>query len=254
MSTELALPLVSALVIGVGAGYVGSLMVLRRMALVGDALSHVALPGIAVALLAEFNPFLGAFGALAIAVVIIWALERRTALPSETIVGIIFTLSLALGLLLTPEPELLEALFGDIADVTMQGVLIAIAAVVVIGALIARQGRTLVLGIVSDDLARTSGRNVSRANLLFMLAVALVVALGIKIAGTLLTGALVIIPAAAARNISGSLTRYMALSAVFGALSGIGGVALAAVTASPPGPLIILTSGVIFGATLLFKR
>ena len=111
------LQLLVGTLIGLGSGYIGSFMVLRRMSLVGDALSHVALPGIAVALLLQINPFIGAFTALLLAILGIWTLERKTELPSETLVGIFFTLSLAVGLLLTPEPELLEALFGDISKI-----------------------------------------------------------------------------------------------------------------------------------------
>src|SRR3990167_8677458 len=113
------LQLITGSLIGLGAGYVGSFMVLRRMSLVGDALSHVALPGIALALLFNLNPFFGAFVALFFAIFGIWILEKKTELPSETLVGVFFTSSLALGLLLTPEPELLEALFGDISQINM---------------------------------------------------------------------------------------------------------------------------------------
>src|SRR3989344_8346080 len=97
---DLYLQLTVAILIGIGAGYLGSFMVLRRMSLVGDALSHVALPGIALALIWDFNPFFGAFTALFLATICIWVLEKRTELPSETLVGILFTLSLAGGLLL----------------------------------------------------------------------------------------------------------------------------------------------------------
>src|SRR3989344_2695540 len=100
MTNPFYLQLITAVLIGIGAGYLGSFMVLRRMSLVGDALSHVALPGIALALLWNFNPFFGAFAALFIATISIWILEKRTELPSETLVGILFTLSLAVGLLL----------------------------------------------------------------------------------------------------------------------------------------------------------
>src|SRR3989338_6265134 len=120
----LFLQFVIAILIGLGAGYVGSFMVLRRMSLVGDALSHVALPGIALSLLININPFFGAFAALFLAILGIWFLEKRTELPSETLVGIFFTLSLALGLLLTPEPELMEALFGNISKITTLDIII----------------------------------------------------------------------------------------------------------------------------------
>ncbi|MDP1719171.1 MAG: metal ABC transporter permease, partial [bacterium] len=113
--------LIASVVVGVFVGaasaYLGSLMILKRMALVGDALSHVALPGIGIALTYGINPFLGAFTALAVGVLLVWRLSDKTDLPTEAIVGIIFTVSLAIGILITPEPELLEALFGDIAKV-----------------------------------------------------------------------------------------------------------------------------------------
>src|SRR3989338_11325592 len=107
MDNSLILQLMTGTLVGLVAGYVGSFMVLRRMSLVGDALSHVALPGIAVSLLLNINPFFGAFAALLLVTILIWLLERKTEIPSETLVGIMFTLSLTLGLLLTPEPELL---------------------------------------------------------------------------------------------------------------------------------------------------
>src|SRR3989344_1587194 len=128
----LFLQFVIAILIGLGAGYVGSFMVLRRMSLVGDALSHVALPGIAISLLFNINPFFGAFAALLLAIILIWILEKRTELPSETLVGIMFTLSLALGLLLTPEPELLEALFGDITQIQTIDLIITVVSTLVI--------------------------------------------------------------------------------------------------------------------------
>src|SRR3989344_377329 len=109
---------------GLGAGYLGAFMVLKRMSLVGDVISHVALPGIAIALMFQVNPFFGAFGTLFLAILGIWLLEKNTEIPSETLVGIFFALSLAIGILITPEPELLEALFGDITGIARPDVAI----------------------------------------------------------------------------------------------------------------------------------
>ncbi len=107
--------LITAIFIGGAAGYLGSLMVTKRMALVGDALGHVALPGMGLALLFGLNVSVGAFIFLLLGVLLIWFLETKTMLPTETLVGIIFVLSLALGFLITPQPDLLEALMGDIS-------------------------------------------------------------------------------------------------------------------------------------------
>jgi len=254
MTTDLLIPVTAALMVGAAAGLVGSLMVLRRMALVGDALSHVALPGLAVALIVGAEPFIGAFAALLIAVTGIWLLERRTGLPTEALVGIFFTVSLAGGILLTPEHELLEALLGDLTAVTPVGALWAGTAVLLIAPAAVRIARPVLLGILSPDLARASGVRLDRANFLFLLMVAAVVALGIRITGTLLTGALVIVPAAAARNITSSLARFMALSALLGAVAGGAGTAAAAILGIPPGPAVVLIAGALFAFTLPFRR
>lgn len=258
MNINIDFNLISSIVVGVFVGaasaYLGSLMILKRMALVGDALSHVALPGIGLALTYGINPFLGAFTALAIGVLLVWRLSDKTDLPTEAIVGIIFTVSLAIGILITPEPELLESLFGDIAKVNSFDAILAVVLssfVLVVAYLIRKK---MMLEIVSGDLARSQKINLQLLNLVFLALVAVVVALGVKVAGTLLMGSLVIIPAAAAKNITRSFGSYGAVSLVLGAVSAVGGVLLAFVLNIPPGPLVVLSSATIFLLSLFAKR
>ena len=254
MDNSLILQLMTGSLIGLGAGYVGSFMVLRRMSLVGDALSHVALPGIAISLLININPFFGAFIALFLAILGIWFLEKRTELPSETLVGIFFTLSLALGLLLTPEPELMEALFGNISKITTLDLIITAGLVSVTIIVLRRISEGLMLGIISKELAQAIKIPIHKINFIFLILVAFIVALGLKVAGTLLMGSLVIMPAAAARNTSLSLSQYSRWSTLFGVLSAIGGILAARYFGIEPGPTIVLTAGVIFVLTLFFKH
>ncbi|PIR41786.1 MAG: ABC transporter [Candidatus Yanofskybacteria bacterium CG10_big_fil_rev_8_21_14_0_10_37_15] len=254
MSDILILQLITGVLIGLGAGYLGSFMILKRMSLVGDVISHVALPGIAIALLFKINPFFGAFGALLLAVLGIWFLERKTEIPSETLVGIFFALSLAVGILITPEPELLEALFGDIAKITLIDVLITAILTMVMFFIIAKIYRGLTLSVISKELAQSAGVNVSKTSFLFLLLLALVVALGLQVTGTFLMGALVIVPAAAAKNISVNLKNYTLSASLFGALSGLIGILIASYFNFHPGPIVVLTSGVIFIISLLFKK
>ena len=251
---DLALQLSIGVLIGLSAGYIGSFMVLRRMSLVGDALSHVALPGIAIALLFNFNPFLGAFTVLLLAIFLIWLLEKKTELPSETLVGIMFTVSLALGLLITPEPELLEALFGDISKVTITDLWITLAVSTAVILIIRKIADNLMLGIISKELAMALKIPVNKLNLIFLFLVAFTVALGIKVAGVMLTGSLVIIPAAAAKNISVNLSQYTIWALVLGGLSSVTGLLLANYFGVSPGPTVILSAGFIFLGTLVFKR
>jgi len=246
-----------SLVIGVSAGfaagYLGSLMVLEKMALVGDALSHVALPGLALGILFNFNPFIGAFGFLFASAIVIWHLGRVTRLGFETLVGAIFTLALAVGILITPEPELLEALFGNITDVNLLDMIIALITSAIAIFLTRTVYGKVVLSLISEELATSSGINVARTNLLYLLLVSTVVAVGIRITGTLLVGFLVVVPAAAARSVSSSLLRYYLLSSIIGSASAFSGILLSSVLNLPPGPLVVLTGITIFLVTVVIK-
>jgi len=240
--------------VGLATGYIGSLMVLKKMALVGDALSHVALPGLALGLLFNFDPFLGAFAFLFLAAVVTWHLERNSKLSAETIVGVLFVLALAVGILITPEPELLEALFGDITKVGLIDTVLT--AVISILAIFTTKiiYKKIILGIISEELAISSGIKVSRINLLYLLLVALIVAVGIKSIGTLLVGVLVIIPAASAKNISSNLFRYSLLSSLFGVISSFFGVLLSSYVELPAGPLVVLLGTSIFVISLFVNK
>jgi ABC-type Mn2+/Zn2+ transport system permease subunit len=246
--------LVAGLAVGAAAGFLGAFMILKRMALVGDALTHVALPGIGLALILGINPFIGAFAVLFIAMLLIWKLEQRTDLPVETLVGIFFAASLAIGILLTPNPDLYEALFGNISKVGFFDGLIAFAASLGVFAAMAKISDKMLMGVISEDLAIASGIKVRKLNLIFLLLVIIIVALGVKIVGALLMGGLVIVPAAAARNISRSFKRYSFWSAVFGFLSAAAGIFFAKLFSIPPGPAVILVSAAIFLFSLAFKK
>ncbi len=244
-----------AVFVGISAGYLGSLMVLEKMALVGDALSHVALPGLAIGYLLNFNPFIGGFVFLFASAVMIWYVQRITRISFEALVGASFTLALAIGIIIIPQIELVEALFGSIANVAIWD---AIAAAITSMAAIFLTRiiyRKLVLAMISEDLAISKGIDVAKTNLLYLFLVSVVVAVGIKIIGTLLVGFLVIVPAIAARNLSSNMFRYTLFSAVFGVISAVSGVLLAGYfTNVPPGPLVVFSGIAIFAVTIILNR
>lgn len=257
MMDALVYSLIAGASIGFAAGYIGSLMVLKRMALVGDAMSHVALPGLALGILLGFSPFLGAFAFLFAAAVVTWYLEQSTRLSVESIVGVLFVLALAVGILLTPQPDLLEALFGDITSVSLLYALAATAVSAVVVVLTRLIYERVVLSLISDELARSTGVRVAQVNFLYLLLVAVVVAAGIQIVGSLLVGALVIVPAAAMKNVTASLKRYGLLSGITGAVSAAIGVLLSAwlgLPAVPAGPLVVIVGFVIFLVALGARR
>lgn len=254
MNTNLAFLLLVGALIGAASGYLGSFMVLKRMSLVGDALSHVALPGIALALVVGINPMFGAFLALLIATLGVWYLGEKSEVYPEAVVGVFFTASLSLGLLLTPQPELLEALFGNIDKIGItDGAFTVIGALVIFGVTLAIS-KKLLLGIISEDLAKAQGINISKINLIYLLLVALVIALGVKFLGTLLTGAMVIIPAVAAKNFAGSIKAYHLLAVFFGIFSSVIGIVLARFYGVASGPVVVLAAVVFFIVSFIGRK
>jgi ABC-type Mn2+/Zn2+ transport system permease subunit len=248
------LQLAVAVFTAASASLLGSFAILKRMALVGDALSHVALPGIAIALLLNFNPFLGAAVFLAAAVLGIWAIEYGSTLSLDTIVGVFFTASLALGALITPEHEIIEALFGDITGLSAGESVASVVLSITLMAVMLSMWRALALNMVSQEMAQSIGVNNRRLELAYLLSFALVVALGIRFVGALLMGSLVIIPAASAKNVSRSLRGFMALSVAFGVVSAGLGTYLSKTFSLPPGPVFILAGTSIFASSLVARR
>jgi ABC-type Mn2+/Zn2+ transport system permease subunit len=241
--------LLVAAIIGAASGAIGSFILLRRMALVGDALSHVALPGIALALAYHMDPFWGVIATLLVAALLIWWLEGKSNLPTDAVVGILFTASLALGILTIPDTEILESLFGTFPALSRLEFVATIGTAIVALCGTFLLARAFLYRVVSDELARSDGIG-SRYDLLLLVIFAVIVAIGIKLVGTLLMGALTIIPAAIARNISVGMRRYMMTASVIGALISTLGAILAAVWAIRPGPTIVLLGVALFVVSL----
>lgn len=254
ITNNLLFLLLVGVAVGAAAGYLGSFMVIKRMALVGDALSHVALPGMAIALTFNLSPILGALVALTLALIGVWYLEETSDVYPEALVGVFFTGALALGVLITPQPDLLEALFGNIEKMTfLEGIMAVLVSSLVILVLRLISDR-LILGVISEEIAKSMNISISRLNLIYLLLVGVVVALGVKFVGTLLMGALVIVPAASAKNISLGLRSYYLYSIVFGVASAIVGVVVAELLHTSTGPVVVLTSIFFFVLTYFFKK
>lgn len=253
MNTNLFFLILVGAFLGGASGYLGSYMVIKRMSLVGDALSHVALPGMAIAMMLGLNPMFGAFIILALATLAIWYLEEHSEIYPEALVGIFFTASLAIGLLITPTPELFEALFGNLDKIsTLDGVVIVLSAILIF-ILTSQISQKLLLSIVSEDLAKSGKIDTAKTNLIYLLLVSLVVALGVKFVGSLLTGALVIIPAVSAKVLAGSIRSYQLLSMFLGVISVATGVLVSRFFDLTSGPVVVLVSAFFFLSAYSFS-
>src|ERR1700684_2342945 len=228
-----------ALLVGIASGSVGPFILLRRMALVGDALSHVALPGIALALIYRFDPFYGVIVFLIGAAFLVFWLEGRSRVPPDAIVGLLFTASLAVGILMIPNADVIESLFGAFPVLSLPLLLAILLTAVILSALCFVLAKRFLFLIVSPDLATVHGLG-RKYDLALLLIFAMIVALGIKLVGTLLMGALTIIPAAVAKNVSRSMRSYVIQSALLGGVISVGGMWMADTFRLLPGPCIIL--------------
>jgi ABC-type Mn2+/Zn2+ transport system permease subunit len=238
----------------VAAGLVGCFAVMRRMTLASDALSHVALPGIGVALALHLNPVLGGLGALLLGTVLIRALEHKTGVPTEAVIGVVFSMALAVGSMLTSGEQLIEALFGAQRSVSQVETLLGVAAAVMVALFVLRARSRLVITLVSPDLARTVGIDVPRLNLLYLLAFALTVALGLRYLGVLLMGSLVIIPAATAKYLARNLTVMLTISVAVAVLATVLGSVAGQLLHREAGPLSITVAGGLFLASVVRRH
>lgn len=248
----------SSLVLSAGmaiaAGLIGSFALMRRMTLAADALSHVALPGIGVAIILAVSPLAGAVVALLAGALLIWALEGRTRLATETIIGVVFSAALAIGVLLTTGEELMDALFGAPGTLSRAELIAGLvgAGAVILFVLLARD--RLIMMFVSTDIARTAGINVRRLSLFFLLAFAVTVALGLRYLGALLMGSLMIIPPATARRLARNLTSMLIISVTVALIATLLGGWVAVRVNRESGPVIVVVAAVCFFLSLASPR
>ena len=254
MATNFLIVLITGIFVGGVAGYLGSLMLSKKMTIVVDPLSHLALPGVALALILEKDVSLGAFLFLLIGTFLIWLLEQKTKLPTENIIAILFSASLAFAFLFLGEHELHEALVGDISKIGILDGAITIFLCLFVFLFLQKIYQKLLLISISEDLARAEGIDLKKYQLLYLLSISAIVALGVKFVGGLLVAGLTALPSASARNLSKNLKTYKILSLFFGVVSAIFGAFLFKITNFPLGPLMIISSFLIFLISCIIKR
>jgi len=253
-----------ALIAGVGlavaAGPLGCFIVWRRMAYFGDTMAHSALLGVALALLLEVNLMVGVFTVAAVISVALLVLRRRGLLSVDALLGILSHSALALGLVLVAmmtwlRIDLMGLLFGDILAVTRTDIaLIYVSGAVVVGVLV-RLWRPLLAATVNEELAEAEGLRPERAQFVFMLLMAAIIAIAMKVVGILLITALLIIPAATARRFAATPEQMAVTASVLGALAVTVGLFGSLRVDTPSGPSIVVAALGLFLVSLLpFRR
>jgi len=246
--------LVRAALAGVGlaiaAGPLGAFVVWRRMAYFGDATAHAAILGVALALIFSLPVTLGTLiVALAMAAAVSWLATRGHTMDAT--LGVLSHSALALGIVAISfvpgvRVDLSAFLFGDILAVTRTDLAVIWGGGLLVAALLAWRWSRLLTATLSRELAAASGINADREGLVLTLALAVVVAVALKVVGALLIAAMLITPAAAARGLART-PEAMALGAVgIGAAASLGGLWASFELDTPAGPSIVTVAAGLF--------
>lgn len=247
--------LVLAMFFALAAGIVGCIALMKRMLLASDVISHLALPGLGLAFLFRVNPVMGGGATLFLGTFLVWQLQKKTGLATEAAIGVIFAAALAIGAAVTPSEDLVESLFGELPKISLVGFLLGMVAVLFVIFSVVLLKDQLSLTIFSPDLAAATGVNVSRLDLYFLLIFSLTVLVGLRFMGALLASALIIVPAATARQLTNKLSQFVLLAAAASLLAVTSGFLLNVFVFkfSTAGPTIAILSSILFGLSLLRK-
>ena len=242
--------LVTAIVIGVVSGAVGCFIILRSMSLMGDALSHAVLPGVALSFILGINFFIGAIVFGLLASVIITYIKENSVIKGDTAIGITFSSFLALGIILigvaNSSTDLFHILFGNILAVQDSDKWITIGVSVFVLGVIILFFKELLITSFDPILAKSMGMNVNAYHYMLMILLTLVSVTAMQSVGTILIVALLITPAATAYLYANSLKVMLVMSSAIGALSSVLGLYLGYTFNVAAGSSIVLTSAAIF--------
>ena len=224
----------------------GCFVVWRRMAYFGEATAHAALLGIALSLAFELPIFAGTLIAALLMAWVVTQLSGRE-LASDTLLGVTAHAGLAVGLVVASflsgvRIDLMAYLFGDILAVTLNDLYIIWFGVIIGLSLLYWRWSAMLISTLNEELAYSNAINPKREKLFLTLALAVTVAVSIKVVGLLLISALLIIPAAAARNISQTPETMVIRTAIIGVISAVLGLQFSYFFNSPPGPSIVCVS------------
>jgi zinc transport system permease protein len=248
--------LIGGFAVAVVAGPLGAFVVWRRKAYFGDTLAHAALLGVALGLLLGTNVSATILSVCFAVAVLLVILQHRLRLGADTLLGIMAHGGLALGLVAlafakAPSVDLMSYLVGDILAVSRGDIVWALVGGGAALAAVVGLWRPLVSATVNEELASVEGVPVTLVSVAFMLLLAIVVALAMKIVGILLVTALLIIPAAAARPFARTPEEMAVLAAGAGCLAVGGGLAGAFHFDTPAGPTIVVAALFLFGLASL---
>jgi ABC-type Mn2+/Zn2+ transport system permease subunit len=253
MQTALA----AAVFVGLSCAVLGAYIVQRRMAFVGDAMSHTTLPGLVIAYLCGWSLSLGALAAAVFAAAGIGWISQRQTVKEDTAIGVVFTGMFALGIFLMSRArsfrDLSHMLFGNILGVSGSDLQLMAGVTGIVLLTLFLFHKELELTSFDVTHAEVIGIRADRLKYLLLVLLALAVVTGIQAAGVVLTSALLVTPAAAASLLTDRFLRIMLIAAAISTASSVTGLYVSYYLQAPSGAAIVLTCTALFGLVWLAR-
>ncbi|ACZ00791.1 metal ABC transporter permease [Streptobacillus moniliformis] len=258
--------IIAAILIGPMLGGIGTMVVIKKMAFFSEAIGHAAIAGISIGILLgeSYNsPYIMLFSYCIIFGLIINYTRNRTKMGTDTLIGIFLSISIALGAILLiyisgkVNSHMLETvLFGSILTVSDFDLKVLLFTNIILIILIMLWYNKMLLSSFNRNIAIAKNVNVVFLEYVFILIITIITVASVKIIGSALVEALLIIPAASAKNLSKSIRGFILLSIIFSTISCILGiiVPLSLSLSLPSGPAIILVASTIFFVTVVIKN
>jgi zinc transport system permease protein len=251
--------LMAGLLAAVACGIVGVYVVVKRIVFISGGIAHASFGGIGLGYFLGISPIIGALVFSVASGLAIGGITRKTKLPADTAIGILWAIGMALGVIfinLTPgyAPDLMSYLFGNILTVPVSDILLMLVLdAVIIGIVVFFYKEYLILSF-DEEYATAVGMPVERLYLLLLAMIALTVVVLIRVVGMILVIALLTFPAAMARQFTHDMKRMMLLSVIFGFLFTLGGLWLSYELKLPSGATIILLAGIVLAISFGVSR
>ena len=243
--------LLAAVLVGFTCGIIGCFIILRGLSLMGDAISHAVLPGVALAYMLGFSLFIGAVITGVLTALGTGYIARNSKLKEDAAIGIAFTAAFALGVVLITSMrgsgiDLWHILFGNVLAVSRSDLLVTLVLGIVVLACIVLFYKQLMLSTFDPVMAQATGLPVKQIHYLLMLLLSLVTVAALQTVGIVLVVAMLITPGATAFLLTHRLPIMLALSAVFGVCSSVLGVYLSYIYDTATGASIVLVASIVF--------
>ncbi|MEJ6400035.1 metal ABC transporter permease [Nicoliella lavandulae] len=249
--------MITAIMVGIMSGIVGSFIILRGMSLMGDAISHSILPGVAVAYMLGINLLIGASIFGVIAALLIGFVSSHSKIKVDTSIGVVFSAFYALGFILISMAEsstsLHHILFGNILAVSNSDMITTAVVLGIVIMFVQIAYKELLITSFDETFAKTYGLNTQLVHYSLMLVLTLVTVSALQTVGIILVVAMLITPAATAFFWTEKLSTMLVFSAIFGAVASIIGLYFSYTFNWASGPAIVIVAAIMFAISFIFS-